>query len=189
MEAFDQSLRLSVGLGIESLARMSIARQESFQAKDIAIIGIADDDGASDARFKQTDPAQNKGAHDPLTQLGLFHQKIRDSVRGNDQGFHGAPGYRIDQSRPARKLGQLAPKRTRAVSDDGIVGVGVIALGDDDLTRKDEEHARTDLPGLRQIFSRPVDALLAEAVEALHLSFFQRREHLFAACLEYRNLR
>src|SRR5258706_3157769 len=189
MKAFKQGLCLRVGVGIESLTGMAIACQESLQPKDIAIVGTADDNRAANARFKQTDAAQDEGAHDALAQLGLFHQKVRDPVRGNYQCLHRRFGYGVHQSRPARKLGKLAPKGTWAIGDDGIMRLGVVALRDDDLARKDEEHARPNFAGLRQIFAGSVRMFLAKTAEPFHIRLLQDRERLFATGLEYRNLR
>ena len=53
METLEQGVRARVGLGVQSLVRMPVAREESFQPNNIAVIGAADDHRSADARFDE----------------------------------------------------------------------------------------------------------------------------------------
>ena len=74
MEPLDQRLGAAVGLGIEPLAGMAVAAEETLEPKHIAVSGAADDYRSASSRLEQPNATQYQGAHDPLAQLRLGDQ-------------------------------------------------------------------------------------------------------------------
>ena len=66
-----------VGLGVEPLMRMAVARQEAFEPQHVAVVGAADDHRPARAGLEQADAAQDQRAHDALAELGLRDQQRR----------------------------------------------------------------------------------------------------------------
>ena len=102
MEALDQRLRTRIGLWVQPLVRMPVAGKKSFEPQHIGMIGAADDHRPAGPGLEQTDAAQDQGAHDALAQFGLFHQKIAQPARRNDECLDRLLGVGIDQGWAAR---------------------------------------------------------------------------------------
>ena len=189
MEALKQGVRARVGLGVQSLVRMPVPREESFQPNNIAVICTADNHRSAYTRFEKTDAAQDQRAHDALTQLGLLHQNVQKPVRRNDQRFDPALGLAVNQGRAAGELGKLAQERARTVRDNRWVVRQLVALGDDDVAGQNDKHTRTDLAGRRQALARAVEPRLAEPAYPIDLCRLQHRKHLVVPSLDDRAFR
>src|SRR5260370_34341902 len=61
LEALDQRLRLRIGLGVQSLTRMAVAREKTLEAEHIAALGIADDHRPDGSGLAQPDATQAPG--------------------------------------------------------------------------------------------------------------------------------
>jgi hypothetical protein len=44
VEAFDQRVRLRIGLGVQAFIWMAIAREKALEPKHVAVLGAADND-------------------------------------------------------------------------------------------------------------------------------------------------
>ena len=99
LKALDQRSRTWIGLWIEPLVRMPVAGEEPFEAKNIAVIGAADDHRPAGTPLEQADTAQDQGAHDALAQLGLFDHQIAQPLRRNDERVYRFRGKGVDQGR------------------------------------------------------------------------------------------
>ena len=174
----NERLRAGVGLGIEPLVWMAVAREEPCQPKDVAIVRRADDHGSRDAAFEKADAAQDERAHDALPQLGFRHQNVADPERRNHERLGRLRRARVDQRRTTGELRELAHERARAVRDDRVIAIEHVVLGDRDLSAQNDEHARTDLAGRQQSFARPVGPRLAETPQPLDLRELQGGKHL-----------
>jgi hypothetical protein len=104
VEAVDQRLGFRIGLRIERLMRMAVAAQKSRQPEHVAVAGAADDHRSAGSGLEQPDPAQDKGAHDPLPELGFRDQQCPQPVRRDEQRLHRSLRVGVDQCRPARQL-------------------------------------------------------------------------------------
>ncbi len=82
MKFFDQRAGAGIGLGVEPLMRVAVARKKPFQPQHVRVAFAPDDHGAARAGFQQTHAAQDKRAHDPLAQIGIFHQNIAQPAEG-----------------------------------------------------------------------------------------------------------
>jgi hypothetical protein len=71
VEAIDQGFCIRIRLRIQSLSRMTVTSEEILEPKDITVPGASDDDWPAGAGLEQTDPAQDKGAHDAFADLRL----------------------------------------------------------------------------------------------------------------------
>jgi hypothetical protein len=120
MKALDQGLCTRVGLWIQSLMRMPVAGEETFEPQNIGMIGTADDYGTTGSEPEKGDAAEDQGAHDAFAELGLFHQQIAQPARRNEEGLDRLLGGGIDQRRTARELGKLAHERARTVGYDQL---------------------------------------------------------------------
>ncbi len=81
---------------------MPVSGKETFEPQHVAVVGSTDDYRPARTRLDQADAAQDKGAHDALAQFGLFHQKIAQPARRDDECQDGFLGVGIDQGRAAR---------------------------------------------------------------------------------------
>jgi hypothetical protein len=166
--------------------RMPIADKESFEPQHVAIVDAADDHGPTGTRLDQPDPAQDQGAHDPLAQFGLFHQKIAQPARRNDECLDGLPGVGIHQTRPIRQLGKLAHERAWTVGHDRLGMSQHSTLRDIDLAREDDEGARCNFAGCNEAFACRIGFALTEPCQPIDLRRLQHREHLIAAGFDQR---
>ena len=183
VKALDQGLGLGVGLRIEPLLRMAVAREKIRQPQHVAVVGPADDHRAAGARLEQADAAENERAHDARAELGF-----RDQQRAQPVGRYGQ-SLRIDQGRLARQLRQFAHERAGPVADDQLTAAGPRRLGHVDLAGQDDEQALADGPGLGERFTGAEGPQRAEAPDPLDLGRLQHREHLVAAGVDDRWLR
>ena len=108
MKALDQGLCTGIGLWVQSLVRMPVASQETFEAQNIGMIRAADDHGPAGSRIEKSDTAEDKGALDAFAELSLLHQEIAQPARRNEEGLDRLLGVGIDQGRAARKLCKFA---------------------------------------------------------------------------------
>ena len=99
LKALDQRSRTWIGLWIEPLVRMPVAGEEPFEAKNIAVIGAADDHRPAGTHIEQPHTAQDQSAHDALAQLGLFDHQITQPRRRNDESVYRFRGKGVDQGR------------------------------------------------------------------------------------------
>ena len=186
VEALDQRLRLRIGLGVQSLTRMAVAREKALEAEHIAARGIADDHRPAGSGLEQTDATQDQGAHDALPELRVGDQQRAEPVRRNDQGVYRFERVGIHQSPPARQLRQFAQERAGAVADDRRTAAGLIVLGDVDLPGQDDDQAVAHLADLGQRLPHAVGAHHAEPTHPLDLGCLQGGEHLVASRVEDR---
>jgi hypothetical protein len=101
METLDQRLAARVGLWVQSLVRMPVAGEETFEAQNIGMIRAADDDGPTGSEPEKGDAAEDQGAHNAFAQLGLFHQETAQPARRNEEGLDRLLGVGIDQGQAA----------------------------------------------------------------------------------------
>jgi hypothetical protein len=118
VEAFDQRLRLIIGLWIEQLNRVTVTTEKALKPEHISAVGAADDDRTAGASFKQPDAAEDQSTHDPLAKFGFCNQKRTQPLGCNDQGFDRILRNSVRQRRPARQLGQFTQELARAVRDN-----------------------------------------------------------------------
>ncbi len=185
MKALDQRLPARIGVRVEQLARVTVAREEPFEPQHIAIVGAADDDGAAGAGLKQPDPAQDQRPHDPLAQLGLFDQKVAQPARRDQKRLGRLSSHGIHQGRAAGKLRQFAHERARTVGHDRV-GMVEAALADLDLSRQDEEGARRDFAGRKDAVTGGVGSAFAEPRQPIYFRRRKHRKHLIASGLDQR---
>ena len=67
MEALENGFGARIGLRIQPLMRVPVAREEPFQAKNIDVTCTADNNGSTGTRFEKADAAKDQRAHDALT--------------------------------------------------------------------------------------------------------------------------
>jgi hypothetical protein len=113
-------LRTRIGLWVEPLMRVPVAGKETFEAQNIGMIRAADDHGPAGTPIEKADTAKDQGAHDAFAQLGLFHQKIAQPARRDDECLGGLLGIGIDQGRAARQSCEFAHERARTVRYDEL---------------------------------------------------------------------
>ena len=78
----EQGRCLLIGGRINHAIWAGVAGEESLQAHEVRMHGRPDQDGTTPTRLDQAEPAQEKRAHDPLTELGLGNQHGSQPVGG-----------------------------------------------------------------------------------------------------------
>jgi hypothetical protein len=140
-----------------------VASEKTFQPQHIRVVGAADDDRAAGPAPQQKHAAQDQGAHDPLTKLGLFHQEIAQPRRRNDQGFDRLCRHAVDKGRPARQLGQLSHKGARPVGHDQLALTMTAMLRNIDMAGKKEKSARRNFAGGEDVSARRVGSAFSKS--------------------------
>src|SRR4029077_4946617 len=102
--------------------------------------------------------------------------------------FHLAIGIAIDQRVAAGELAKLGEKLTRPMFDDGHDAAKAVAPRDLHVPGQQDEHARTDLPGLEKRFAIAEAALLTEPANPGDFVRRQRRKGLLITWKLYRRL-
>src|SRR5262249_36329060 len=74
METIDQRLGVRIGLRVQSLVRVTIAAEKTFEAEDIPILRTSNDYWSAGAGFKEADATKNQRAHNTLAELCLRNQ-------------------------------------------------------------------------------------------------------------------
>ena len=87
VEAFNQRLRLIIGLWIEQLMRMTVMTEKALQPEHIGAVGATDNDRTAGSGFKQPDAAEDQSTHDPLAKLSFGNQQRTQPLRCDDQGL------------------------------------------------------------------------------------------------------
>src|SRR6266851_2545108 len=87
----------------------------------------------------------------------------------------------IDESGTTGKLGQLAHELACAMDNDGRPVPGLVALGDVDLARQNDNDAGTYTPDRYDRITWLVGADVAKSAHALDLFGLQHRKHLVAS--------
>src|SRR5690349_9887182 len=100
-------------MGVQPLVRMAITAEKTFKPEHIPILRTTYDDRSAGAGFKETDATENQRAHNALAKLGLRNQQCAQLLRRYDQRLNRALRVRIDESRPAPELRQLAHEGSR----------------------------------------------------------------------------
>jgi hypothetical protein len=180
VKAIDQRLGLWIGLGVETLTRMSIAPEKALEPEHIAILSAADDYGPTGACLQQTNTPENQGAHDALAELGFCNQEGPQLVGRDDQRVDRCSRVGVHQRRPARELRQF----THEMRDDRGGAARLVTPSDVDVSSQDDAEAQTNLTDGRERFAHPVRADLAKAPYPLDLGRLQNRKHLLPSCLD-----
>jgi len=181
METLDQRLAARVGLWVQSLVRMPVAGEETFEAQNIGMIRAADDDGPTGSEPEKGDAAEDQGAHNAFAQLGLFHQEIAQPARRNEEGLDRLLGVGIDQRRAARQLGKLAHERARTVLYDELGVSRPSAVSDLDPACQNDKGAWRDFAGRDDAVARRIGFELTKPPQPADLRLLQHGEHLIAS--------
>jgi hypothetical protein len=177
----EQGRRLPIGGRINHAIWAGIAGEESLQAHEVRMNGRPNQDRTAPTRLDQAEPAQEKRAHDPLTEFGLGNQHGSQPVGGNDEHVGVARGAGVHEAGLARQhadFGQEAPGAELDNRDD----VAETAPGaDGDGTGDEHEHARVDLAGRDDWIAGRVAANRPESPEPVDLLRAEPRKHLIKA--------
>ena len=180
MEALDQRFRLGILLRVHPLIRMPVAGEEALEPKRVAVIDVADDDGAAGAFFEDADPAQDQRTHDPLAELGFGDQQRAQPLRWNVECADRLAGVTVDQRRTARELRQFSDHG----AGSGAVKrpAAVLFVVPDEIDRSGQDHEKTVAPlaDLEQRLPGIVLPVLAEPAHPLELGGRQREKDLVA---------
>src|SRR5205823_4627410 len=107
----------------------------------------------------------------------------------NDERLDPSLGVGVDQSWAAGELGHLAHERARAVGDDRLATIELVAPSDGDLAREDDGQPVTDLADLHEGLARAIRPELPEPAQPVDLPRVEDREHLLPAVVDQRAFR
>ena len=165
--------------GIEHVIRIAVARQESLQPHQIGKRWRADQHRPANSALNEIHTAQNQSAHNALAQIGFRDKQRTEFVRRDQQRLHIAFGGRVHERATARELSDLGQELPRPPIDHRRDMTHAIALGNADMPRQDDKHARADFAGLEQPRAVLILADLAEPAYAPNLLIRQLRKRLF----------
>src|SRR5262245_29808115 len=114
-------MRTIIDVRVETLMRMTVAREKSLEPKHVAMMRVANDDRSPDAAFEQTHASQYQRAHDAFAEISLFDHQIAKTRRRDHDGLDVGDCKRIDERRTSRQLREFAHKTADAVRHDRIV--------------------------------------------------------------------
>ena len=180
-EALDQRLGVGIGLRVQGLVRVAVARQEAHQAQDIGVGRRTQDHGTARPPFDQADPTQDQGPHDLLTQFRLGHQQGAQPLGGHDHRLDGGLGGGVHQAGTPGELSQLPHEGPGAVGDDQLGAVAVSAADDLHMAREDQGHAMARLPGAHHDLPGLIGPLVAKSAGARQFGGRQGRKPLVVA--------
>jgi hypothetical protein len=94
-------MRGLIGVGIEPLVWMPIAREEAFEPQNIPICRSPDNHWSANTLLKKTYSSQKQCAHDPLTEIRLLQQDSAERLGRQDERFNRPLGLCLYQRRVA----------------------------------------------------------------------------------------
>ena len=88
MKTLDERLRFGIIGRVQSLVRVTVARQKSLQPKHVSVLRQSDDDRSSGANFEKPHATQDERAHDALSKFRFGHQQRTKAFRLDDEGLY-----------------------------------------------------------------------------------------------------
>ena len=123
----------------------------------------------ADARLDQGNTPQNQCTHDALAKIGFGDKQRAQTLGWDEQRFDITLGGAVHQCMTTGQLSDLGEKLAGPLLDHRRDVPHAIALGDRDLSRENNEHARTDFAALKQQFTWLVVTHLAKPAHAVDL--------------------
>ena len=136
---------------------------------EVRMDGRPDQDGTAPTRLDQAEPAQEKRAHDPLTELGLGNQHGSQPVGGDDEHVGVARGAGVHEAGLARQHADFGQEAAGAELDDRDDVAETAPGADGDGTGDEHEHARVDLASRDDWIAGRVTANRPESPEPVDL--------------------
>ena len=139
MKTLDQHLCLCVGVGIQQLMRMSVTAKKALEPQHVAVVDVTENDGAARPALQYGGPTQDQRPHDALAEVSFGNDQRPQAIGGDDESLDRLLRHSVRQRGPARQLRHLADEVAWPNSDDRLVHIQLIVLGNNNTASEDND--------------------------------------------------